>query len=466
MFYKFPEDFSWGSAVWAQGVEGAAREDGKAMTVFEKYYENAPERFYKRQSPEYTLDWYHKYAEYADILEHLHHKSFRTSISWARLMPDGKTVNAKAVAYYHDMLQDLKARGIKVWVVLYWFDMPVLFEEQGGFTNREVIQDFVRYAKICFQLFDELVDLWYIYNEPVPDADFKYLFEACYPNRVDFKAHTQAIYHMILAHALVVEEYHNGPYHKKIGSVLNDAPVYPRSNHPHDVEAARRCDLLNFRCFMDPLLKGEFPKGYFELLKKADAVPESKEEDFTIIRNNTMDVLGINYYYPERVKAKVHLPDFDGVVTRESFYDEYEMPGRNMNKSRGWEIYPKALYDTLMIIKEEYGNIECYITENGIGIEDEEQFRNKAGIIDDKYRIAFMKEHLIWGHKAIKAGVNLRGYHVWSLIDLWSPTNQFKNLYGLVELQRKDLRTREKASAEWYRTLIDQHGFESEEEGI
>ena len=464
MFYKFPKDFSWGSAVWAQGVEGACQDDGKAMTVFEKYYELEPERFYKKQSPQHTLDWYHRYSQYADMLEKLQHKSFRTSISWARLMPDGKNVNEKAVQYYREMLYDLKRRGIQVWVVLYWFDMPVLFEEKGGFTNRQIIADFVHYAKTCFALFDELVDIWYIYNEPVPDADFKYLFDACYPNRVDFKAHTQAIYHMILAHAYIVQAFHNGKYHGKIGSVLNFAPVYPRSENPADVKAAQACDLLNFRCFMDPLIKGEFPKGYFELLETVHAVPESKPEDFKLIRDNTMDVLGINYYYPERAKAKVHCANLSGVITRESFYDEYtEMPGRNMNKSRGWEIYPKALYDALMILKNEYDNIECYITENGIGIENEEQFRNQEGEIEDAYRIQFMKQHLQWVHRAINDGVNLKGYHVWSFIDLWSPTNQFKNLYGLVEFHYEDMRMKEKTSAKWYQKLIRENGFESED---
>lgn len=464
MFYKFPEGFSWGSAVWAQGVEGALSADGKAMSVFEKYYEETPDRFYMRQSPQCTLDWVHRYREYADILEQLHHDSFRTSISWARLMPDGEHIDEQAAAYYRDMLQDLANRGIKPWVVLYWFDMPVLFEDQGGFTNREIIKKFVHYAKTCFALFDDLVDIWYIYNEPVPDADLKYLYEACYPSKVDFKVHTQAVYHMVLAHALVIQEYRSGRYHKKIGSVLNIAPVYPRSSNPLDQEAAKRCDLLNFRCFMDPLIKGEFPEGYFKLLEMADAVPKSQPEDFEIIRKNTMDVLGINYYVPERVKAKVHLADFNSVVTRESYYDYYEMHGRIMNTSRGWEIYPKALYDTLLLLKEEYGNIECYITENGIGIEHEEQFRDSSGRINDSYRIEFIKDHLLWAHKAIEAGVNLRGYHVWSFIDLWSPTNQFKNLYGLVEFQRRDGSTRYKASAEWYCKMIEQNGFEREEE--
>lgn len=464
MFYKFPEGFKWGSAVWAQGVEGAWNEDGKAMTVFDKYYEIAPERFYKKQSPYTTLDWYHRYAEYADISKELNQNSFRTSILWARLLPDGKNVNQKAVEYYRSMFSDLKKKGMEVWTVLYWFDMPVIFEDQGGFTNREIIKDFIYYAKICFELFDDLVDIWFIYNEPVPDADFKYLFEMCYPSRVDFKAHTQAVYHMVLAHAKVVEAYKEGGYAHKIGSVLNYAPVYPRSQNPKDLRAAERASLLNFRCFMDPLIKGEFPEAYFTLLETAEAVPEYKEEDFEIIKNNTMQVLGINYYYPERVKAKVDLPDMEGVVTRESFYDEYQMPGRQMNESRGWEVFPKALYDTLVSIRDEYGNIECYITENGLGIEQEELFRDETGCIDDQYRIDFLKEHLVWMHKAIEDGVNLRGYHIWSFIDLWSPTNQFKNLYGLIEFDIQTKKTKMKKSAHWYRTLIQQNGFEVDEE--
>lgn len=137
-----------------------------------------------------------------------------------------------------------------------------------------------------------------------------------------------------------------------------------------------------------------------------------------------------------------------------------------MNESRGWEVYPQALYESLMIIKDEYKNIECYISENGIGIENENQFRGDNGEIQDSYRIEFIEDHLIWLHKAIQDGVNLRGYHVWSFIDLWSPSNQFKNLYGLIEFDLDTKETKRKKSSYWYSQLIKENGFKIKEDSL
>ncbi|AXG39009.1 glycoside hydrolase family 1 protein [Enterococcus gilvus] len=461
MFYKFPDNFSWGSAVWAQGVEGAWNQDGKAMNVYEKYYELSPERFQGMIGPYETLDWYHRYAEYASIAQSINQESFRTSISWARLMPDGKNVNEKAVDFYRNMFSDLKNKGMDVYVVLYWFDMPLMYEDKGGFGNREIISDFVDYCKNCFELFHDVVDIFHVYNEPHVDTKHKYNNDTCYPNTIDFAHQTQAIYNMVLAHALVVKEFKKENYTSKIGSVINYSVVYPRSQHPKDIEAAELSSKLNFKCFMDPLILGYFPKGYFEALDSVGVKPKYEEEDLEIISNNTIDLVGINYYYPERAKAKENLPNLDGVLKQEIFYDFYEMPGRQMNKSRGWEIYPKALYDTLMDVKNTYRNVECYISENGMGIEKEWNFRGPNGEIQDDYRIEFMQEHLISIHQAIEDGVNLKGYHVWSFIDLWSPSNQFKNLYGLIEFNLNDQTARTKKSAHWYAKMIADNGFEA-----
>lgn len=459
MFYPFPKHFSWGSAIWAQGTEGAWDQDGRAATVYEKYHQLQPERFYQQQGPDETLDWYHRYPLYHDYLSQLNHQSFRTSILWARLMPDGKNVDPQARDYYQTIFRDLKQRGMDVYVVLYWFDMPVLFEDRGGFGNREVIDDFVAYCHTCFELFDDLVDIWHIYNEPRVDADLKYLDNRCYPNIVDFRYHSQVIFNMVLAHARVVECYKQHHFKKKIGSVIDINHVYPRSQSAEDVQAAEIFALLNYRCFLDPLIHGRFAENYFTTLAEIDAAPQFTPDDLQIIANNTIDVLGINYYFPARVKAKEHVPEADEKKDRNAFYDFYDMPGRVMNTSRGWEIYPQALYDTLMMIKQDYRNVECYISENGMGVEKEWNFRGANGEIQDDYRIEFLQQHLRCVHRAVTEGVNLRGYHLWSFIDLWSPSNQFKNMYGLVEFNPQTKETRLKKSAHWYRQLIADNGF-------
>lgn len=456
---KFPEDFSWGSAIWAQGTEGAYDKDGKSKTVWDRYHELQPERFFEEVGPSETLNWYERYPEYIKIAKELNQKSFRTSISWARLMPDGKTINPKAVEFYTDMFKEFKKNNIDLYIVLYWFDMPLCLENKGGFGSKEVVDLFVNYSKKCFELFDGLVDIWHIYNEPRVDIDNKYIGDICYPNKVDFKFAMSALYNMIVAHAKVVKEFNNGNFKGRIGSVIDINKVYPRSNNTADIEAGEYAEFLLNRCFLDPLIKGEFEDRYFEILEECNAKPEVTSEDLKVIKENTIKVLGINYYFPSRVKAKENLPNPKAPINYQTLFDNYEMHGRRMNKYRGWEIYPKALYDMLMDIKNKYGNIECYISENGMGVQEENRFRDDEGIINDSYRIEFTREHLEWIHKAINDGVNLKGYHIWSFIDLWSPSNMFRNCYGLVEFNLKDKTTKIKRSGYWYKQVINENGF-------
>lgn len=460
MKYEFPKDFKWGSAVWAQGTEGAFDKDGKAPTVWDEYYRLEPERFYNKVGSSETLNWYENYEKYIQLAKDIGHNSFRTSIMWARLIPDGKNVNEKAVEFYRNMFQSFKDKNIELSIVLYWFDMPLLFEKQGGFTNREVIDSFVYYCQKCFELFDGLVDIWYVYNEPFCDVCFKYQWLNCYPNILDFDKAIHATYHMILAHAKVVEVFKNNNFNGKIGSVLNRSKVYPRSQHPEDIKAAKNYELLYFTCFDDGLLLGEINKDWLALIQKCGVHLDIKENDLEIIQQNSIDVLGLNIYYPERIKCLDYQINPQAPITLESFASAYEMPGRQFNKDRGWEIYPQVMYDTLMYIKERYNNPEIRITENGIGIQDEYRYRNNAGQIQDDYRIDYVKQHLIYAFKAIEDGVRLVGYNMWSFIDLWSPTNQFKNCYGFYEFDLKSHETKRKKSADWFEKVSKDNGFE------
>lgn len=185
-----------------------------------------------------------------------------------------------------------------------------------------------------------------------------------------------------------------------------------------------------------------------------------EEGDLELIKNHTVDLLGINYYQPRRVKAKEHLPHPDAPFMPERFFDHYEMPGRKMNRHRGWEIYEKGIYDILINVKENYGNIECFISENGMGVEGEERFRGEDGMIRDDYRISFIKEHLKWVHRAIQEGANVKGYHLWTFMDNWSWTNAYKNRYGFVSvnLDKNGERTIKK-SGYWFKKVAENNGF-------
>ncbi len=463
MNYQFPKEFKWGSAVWAQGTEGAYNVDGKAPTVWDEYFRLEPNRFQGQIGPNETLDWYHQYERYIDLIHELGHTSFRTSILWARLIPDGQHINDKAVTYYSNMFKYFKAKGIELSITLYWFDMPLLYENKGGFTNRDILPDFVFYCQTCFELFDGLVDHWYIYNEPMVDVMIKYQTNVCYPNKLDFGMATQAIYNMCIAHAQVVKAFREGQFQGEIGSVLNRCGVYARSDHPADMKAKRMYEMIQYEAFEYPILKGIFSKEWLAFVKEYHPNLITHDGDDAMLLGQEVSLVGLNIYSPARVKAKsvvVHpdapiMFDFDHSM----FYEHYDMHGKMFNADRGWEIYPKVMYDVLTQMKQAYGDKSFYITENGIGIQNEGRYRNHDGVIEDDYRIEFVREHLKYLHKAIQDGVQVLGYNMWSFIDLWSPTNQFKNCYGFYEFDLKTKYVKRKKSADWFEQITKDNGF-------
>lgn len=458
MKYSFPRNFLWGSAVWATGVEAAAFIDGKAPTVWDEHYRIDPDRFYNGVGPDQTVDFYHNYETMAQLAKDINHNSFRTSISWARLIPDGKTVNEKAVEFYRNEFKAFKQKGIFLNVTLYWFDMPLMYEKIGGFSNRDVIEHFVYYCEKCFELFDEYVDGWFIYNEPIMDILFKYQMKVCYPCETDLNKAFNSVYNMSVAHAMVVKKYKE-KYKKRIGSVLNQTIVYARSDDKDDLYAKKMYEVINYEAFEYPLLKGEISEDWLKLVKDCGVELDIRQEDLELIKENTIHYLGINNYFPARV-MKQEEKDIPMNLTfnKSPFFAHYVWPERRFNKDRGWEIYPQAIYDLLMRNKKEYNNIEMIITENGIGIQNEERYI-KDGIINDDYRIEYIRDYLIKVNEAINDGANVIGYNVWSFIDLWSPTNQFKNCYGLYSFNPDTKEIKKKKSADWFKEVSKNNGF-------
>lgn len=462
MKYQFPKDFLWGSAIWATGTEGSCFEGGKGSTVWDEMYRINPKRFYNEVGPNEVVNSYHRYEELADLASDIGHNSFRTSIMWARLLPDGKHVNEEAVAFYRKMFTAYKEKNLFLSVVLYWFDMPLLYEQRGGFANREIVDDFVYYCKMCFSLFDGLVDGWFVYNEPIMDIFFKYQMKVCYPSECDYKKAMCAAYTMSVAHAKVVEAFRFGKYQGKIGSVLNQSIVYARSDDPKDLYAKRMYELFSYDVFEYPLLKGYFCDEWLQFASEHGVVLPIEDGDEELIKKNRITFLGMNTYLPIRVQYRENIVDMDLRIdfAKSPFYEPYIWPERKFNKDRGWEIYPKVLYDVLMRNQKEFPDVEMLITENGMGIQNESRFRDDSGMICDTYRIEYLKDHLIWVHKALQEGVHLIGYNMWSFIDLWSPTNQFKNCYGLYEYDLKTKDIRRKLSANWFESVARNHGFE------
>lgn len=477
---KFPKDFLWGGASWAPGSEGYRAVDGASEDVWDTWFKKEPRRFYEQTGPQDTLGNYKNYKEYIQQLVKLNHNSHRFSISWARFIPDGTgDINPKALEYYKNFINELKANNIQPIICLWHFDLPQCMADIGGFESKEVVQHFVNYSKKVIDSFAEDVKLFVVLNEVgvLPQGGYLYDFQP--PNKIDFKASIQVGFNLLLAQASVINYYHEKKYSGKIGTVLNPNPVYSRSQNEEDLKAAHFVDMIRERFYLDVSVKGELPNDWLDFCTEYDLLPQYTEDELNVLRTGTVDFLGVNYYQPCRVQAPIEnfvpkwYPENDkqdtnarqpkkGQLMPENFYSIYDMPGKVVNKSRGWEIYPKGIYDTLMRLKNDYGNIPCYIGENGMGVENEEQFIINGEVQDD-YRIDFHKEHLIWLHKALEEGSNCFGYHTWSPTDIWSPINAFKNRYGFIRFDLDSKTYHIKKSGKWASEVFKTSSIESED---
>ncbi|EEN7561660.1 glycoside hydrolase family 1 protein [Salmonella enterica subsp. enterica serovar Panama] len=419
MRYRFPDNFWWGSACSALQTEGDSLNGGKSQTTWDVWFERQPGRFHQGIGPAETSTFYRHWKQDIALLKQLKHNSFRTSLSWARLIPDGVgEVNPQAVSFYNHVIDELLAQGITPFITLFHFDMPMVMQEKGG-----------------------------------------YLYDFHYPNVVDFKRAATVAYHTVLAHSTAVRAWRAGRYDGEIGVVLNLTPSYPRSQHPADVQAAHHADLLFNRSFLDPVLKGEYPADLVALLKTYDQLPACQPGDRQLITDGKIDLLGINYYQPRRVKCRDTAVNPQAPFMPEWLFDYYDMPGRKMNPYRGWEIYAPGIYDIITNLRDNYGNPRCFISENGMGVENEQRFV-QAGQIHDDYRIDFISEHLKWLHKGISEGCHCLGYHMWTFIDNWSWLNGYKNRYGFVQLDLATQTRTVKKSGEWFAATAEHNGFD------
>ncbi len=466
MKLEFPKGFLWGSATSAEQIEPKGFDKNNISTIWDKWYSEQKFRFFNQEFSQNNFK--EKYKEDLKIAKNLNFNSLRISISWSRLIPNGKEIDKNELKYYHNVLDEMKKNGLKIFVGLYHFDMPLWAQELGGWNSREVVDKYVEFTKICFENFGDKVDMWATFNEPIVPVEAQYWYDFHYPNLIDFKGGIIAMWNILVAHHKAVKVFRGFKLKSQIGIILNITPAIPRSEkNEHDVNASEIANMFQWKALLDTVAKGEFPWTFIEMLDKKKLWPTNvvKNGDRELFKSEKIDFLGINYYNPLRVKSLDYVPNWDGVVTPHThFYNQYEMPGRRMNPYRGWEIYPKSVYNMLMTIKKDYGNIPSYISENGMGVEGEEKYRDKNGMINDHYRIDFINEHLYWINRAISEGANCFGYHMWTYIDNWSWMNAYKNRYGFVELDLKTNERKEKKSASWIREVIRTNSIQVEEE--
>ncbi|CUP76668.1 aryl-phospho-beta-glucosidase [Clostridium paraputrificum] len=461
--FIFPENFLWGSAT--SGPQSEGRFNKKHDSVFDYWYDIEPDAFFDKVGPNVASNFYNSYKEDLAMIKEIGLNSFRTSIQWTRLIKDFETaeVDEDGVRFYNDMIDECLKNGLTPIMNLHHFDLPVeLYKKYGGWESKHVVDLFVKFAEKAFELFGDRIKYWTTFNEPIVVVEGQYLYKFHYPCLVDGKKAVQVMFNINLASAKAIEAYRKGGYNKdggKIGIVLNLTPSYPRSESKEDLAAAKFADDFFNNSFLDPAIKGKFPEYLVEKLTEDKVLWEATEEEMAIIKNNTIDFLGVNYYQPRRVKSKEEAYDETLGWMPDKYFDNYIMPGRRMNPYRGWEIYPEAMHDIAMNLKNNYNNIPWYISENGMGVEGEDRYKNEDGIIEDDYRIDFIKEHLEHLHRGIEEGSNCFGYHTWTPIDCWSWLNAYKNRYGYISVDLDTQKKTIKKSGRWIKEVTENNGF-------
>ncbi|GKU24927.1 glycoside hydrolase family 1 protein [Clostridium folliculivorans] len=456
--YKLPKDFFFGAAMSGPQTEGAHNKDGKLPSVWDHWSDLEINAFHNNVGSYVGNDFYNKYEEDIKILKSLNLKSYRTSIQWSRLLDKDGNLNPKGVEFYHKVIDCSLENGIDVFMNLHHFDLPQYLQDRGGWLNREVVEAYANFARLAFKEFGSKVKHWFTFNEPIVVSMQMYMSGAWYPYEVNYKKGMLGQYHITLAHCLAVREFNKlkaeGTISDScdIGLINNFAPPYTKENpSKEDLEAVRMTDGIHNRWWLDVCSKGTLPKDILDTLEELGLLPDLREGDEGILSCGKVDWLGFNYYQPARVQAPAEKFDEYG---NPKFSDPYIWPERKMNVYRGWEIYPKGIYDFAMKITKECPGLPFFISENGMGVEGEEKYRNADGLIEDDYRIDFVKEHLEWVARAIEDGADCRGYHYWGAIDNWSWNNAFKNRYGFVSVDLANKYTRvKKKSAAWIKAV-------------
>ncbi len=474
LMVKIPDDFIIGAAASAWQTEGWSGKKESQDSYLDLWYKNNKNVWHNGYGPGVATDFYNRYKEDIGIMAEIGLTHYRTSINWSRFLLDYEEaiVDEEYAAYIDKVIDELLEKQVEPMICLEHYEVPAyLFEKYGGWDSMHVVELFVKYADKVLDRYGHKVKHWFTFNEPIVVQTRVYLDAIRYPFEQNTKKWMQWNFHKALATAKVVELFKQKGLKEKTGAkmgvILNPEVTYARSSAPHDQEAANIYDLFFNRIFLDPSIKGEYPQELFDLMARHSIAFEYTQADLETIKQNTVDYVGINLYYPHRVKARTTAWNESTPFHPSYYYEMFDMPGKKMNPFRGWEIYPKIMYDMAMRMKEEYGNIEWFIAENGMGVEQEWRYKNDEGSIQDDYRIEFIAEHMKWLLKAVDEGSNCKGYMLWAFTDNVSPMNAFKNRYGLVEINLDDNRNRQmKKSARWYQSIIANRTLEAADDDL
>ncbi|MEV3906509.1 GH1 family beta-glucosidase [Streptomyces canus] len=427
---RFPAGFLWGVSTSAHQIEGAA--DEREQSVWDTFTAE-PGRVKDGSTAAVACDHYHRYREDVALLAGLGVDAYRFSISWPRVRSEG------GLDFYDRLVDELVAAGVRPVPTLFHWDLPVALHEKGGWLERDTASRFAEYVSLVADRLGDRVKKWITLNEPAEHTLFGHALGAHAPGKQLMFDALPAAHHQLLGHGLAVQALRAAGA-TDIGIANSHGPTWPASQEQPDLEAADFYDLLLNRLFAEPVLLGEYPSGLGELM------PGDVAADLKII-SEPLDFYGVNYYAPTRVGApQGEAIEFGGLtIPAELPFSVQEIEDVPVTDF-GWPVVPQGLTELLTAFHERYGDRlpPVVITENGCSYEG----------VDDQDRITYLDGHIRALHQAVEAGVDVRGYFVWSLMDNFEWAEGYARRFGLVHVDFETLARTPKASYAWYQELL------------
>ena len=451
----FPRDFKWGTATSSYQIEGAPTAGGKGPSVWDSF-SHIEGKIKNGDTGDTACDHYHLWRDDIELLKKLGVNAYRFSISWPRIFPTGKEnePNQIGLDFYSRLVDTLLENKITPFITLNHWDIPQGLEDIGGWPERDIVHEFVKYSYHVSKHLGDRVRNWITHNEPWCVSYLGYIEGHKPPGLINKWSKSLATaHHLLLSHGMAIPEIRNNSKQSEIGITLNLNTAIPASGSTYDEDACRFFDGQFNRLYLNPLYNNEYPDDVFEYLKTKSLISESdlnfiKQGDLNIISTKT-DFLGVNYY--------------SRAVIRNEEIDEKNNLPRNVDMGPktdfGWEIYPPGIYDLLMKLKNEYKVQNIYITENGCSYGDGP---NSEGKINDKRRIEYYHSHLTELKRAIEDGAPCNGYFAWSLMDNFEWAQGFSQRFGLIWVDFETLERIPKESYYWYKKYISASGLDED----
>jgi beta-glucosidase len=437
---RFPSNFVWGTAMAAAQIEGAAFEDGKGPSIWDKFARR-PGAVANGDTLDAACDHYNRFDEDFLLMRSLGIRQYRLSISWPRIFPKGRgEVNAAGLGFYHRLFESLKKHGITPWVTMFHWDLPQALEDEGGWRNRGVVDAFAVYADTIVKAFSDRVKNWITLNEIFCFTRLAYGTGTKAPGAKESEAVVnQTYHHALLCHGegvRAVREHGGGG--ARVGLTDNATIPVPVDLRPENVAAAKRAFVDDNIRVLDPIFNGRYARSY--LKSAGPAAPKVAKGDFKLISQKT-DFLGLNIYTGYFVRA-----------AKRNGYERVDFPASYPRSDCAWlYLLPQAIYWAPRFVTELYGKIPIYVTEHGAGYNEEAV----PGVeFNDLHRRECVRNYLHQLRAAMKDGANVKGYFLWSFLDNYEWEDGYERRFGIVHTDFKTQRRTPKLSARWYAEVI------------